>query len=404
MTASSRVLHVGYSHTLSYIARDYMVALRDQGWDVEVACPGDYWVDRLCCEGFKVHNVRLPHRASPGEAAGGARDLLRLMRRREFDLVHTHNAHHGAVGRQIASVLRIPSVHTWRYSPLDSTPQWLLRAAIATVEAYASRLGNAVLFQNHEDLELATSLRIVPKSRAVLVGNGVVLERYESPIRGRGETRDLLGIPHEAQVVTCIARLAERKGHPDLLRALRSLVERRPALIGLLLGHGPDEAVLRKQAQQLGIGERLIFAGHREDIPDILGASDALVLASRREGVPRAIMEAMAARRPVVATNVVGTRELVEDGVTGLLVDYGDSEGLARALDRVLSDVHLRGRLTDRAYEKIRLNWHQEVVAKRTGKVYNEILAGTNGRRGPRALTFRKKGEQVASGPLSRPL
>jgi glycosyltransferase involved in cell wall biosynthesis len=369
------VLHVGYSHTLSYIARESLLGLREAGWALHVACPEDHWTRRIREDGFPVWNIRLPHRASAQQAMLGGWDLLRTLRRHRFALVHTHNAHHGVVGRHLARVLGIPSVHTWRYSPIDASEQRAVQAVYSLVEGSAARAGGYVFFQNSEDMDFAVSRRVVPSKRAMLVGNGIYIERYEQPSRDPAETRAQLGVANDAELVLCIARMAERKGIPDLIAAFALLAAERPAIELVCLGAGPHRRRFEELADRLGVGSRVHFAGQRDDVPDVLAASDVLALTSSREGVPRAVMEAMAARVPVVATDVVGTRAIVADGRTGLLVPLGAPDAAARAIAQVLDDDELRRRLTAAAHTVLVRDWHQRQVVERMAVGYRRLLA-----------------------------
>jgi glycosyltransferase involved in cell wall biosynthesis len=368
------VLHVGYSHTLSYIVRDSLLGLRETGWPVHVACPEDRWTRRIREDGFPVWNIRLPHRASPGQATIGGWDLLRTLRRRRFGLVHTHNAHHGVVGRHLARMLGIPSVHTWRYNPVDASDRQAIQAVYSLAEASAARAGDYVFFQNAEDMAFALNRRIVPAKRALLVGNGIRIEHYERSTHDRAETRAQLGVAPAAELVLCVARMAERKGIPDLIDAFALLAAERPAAELVCLGSGPHRPRFEEQARRLGLGARVHFAGQRDDIPDVLAASDVLALTSSREGVPRAVMEAMAARVPVVATDVVGTRAVVVDGQTGLLVPFGAPQAIARALAKMMDDDELRKRLTAEAHTRLVRDWHQRFVVERMDRCYRELL------------------------------
>jgi glycosyltransferase involved in cell wall biosynthesis len=368
------VLHVGYSHTLSYVARESLLGLRETGWPVHVACPDDRWTGRIREDGFPVWDIRLPHRASPRQALVGAWDLLWTLRRFRFGLVHTHNAHHGVIGRHLARALGIPSVHTWRYNPVDASDRRALQAAYGLAEGSAARAGNYVFFQNPEDMGFALRTRIVPPGRAVLVGNGIRIEHYERPSRDRAATRAQLGVAPNAELVVCIARMAERKGIPDLIDAFAQLAAARPASELVCLGSGPHRPGFERQVERLGLASRVHFAGQRDDVPEVLAASDVLALTSSREGVPRAIMEAMAARVPVVATDVVGTRAIVVDGRTGLLVPFGAPSAIAGALARVLDDGELRRRLTDEAHRTLVGGWHQRMVVERMSERYSGLL------------------------------
>ena len=375
MRGSRAILHVGYSHTLSEIARDLLVGLREAGWEIQVACPEDEWTAGLRRDGFEVLPIRFPHRPTLRQAGSGSRDLIETLRRHELDAVHTHNAHHGVVGRLVGRALGLPVFHTWRYDPLDAADERSRRLVYGVAEAAASRAGRAVMFQNAEDLEMAVRRRIVPAAKAVLVGNGIVTERYERPRQSRQDVRGDLGVPADSALVLCVARLAERKGHPDLLEAARLLSDDHPRLRLVLVGTGVDEAALRELAARLGVDSFVHFAGQRDDVPDLLHASDVLCLPSRREGIPRAVMEAMAARLPVVATNVVGTRSLIVDGRSGLLVPYRSPAALAAALRRLLDDPDQGARLADAAHETVVRDWHQQAVVDRVSRLYESCLS-----------------------------
>ncbi|HWX87600.1 MAG TPA: glycosyltransferase [Solirubrobacteraceae bacterium] len=370
----SPVLHVGYSHTLSYIARESLLGLREAGWPIHVACPEDDWTRRIHEDGFQVWNIRLPHRASVAQAMVGAWDLLHTLRNRRFGLVHTHNAHHGVIGRHVARALGVPSVHTWRYNPVDASNRRAIQAAYSLAEGSAARAGNYVFFQNADDMAFALGRRIVPEKRAMLVGNGIRIEHYERHTRDPATTRAQLGVARDAELILCIARMAERKGIPDLIDAFALLAPERPTSELVCLGSGPHRPRFEAQARSRGLAARVHFAGQRDDVPDVLAASDVLALTSSREGVPRAIMEAMAARVPVVATDVVGTRAIVQDGQTGLLVPFASPRAIARAIARIMDDQELRVRLTAEAYARLVRDWHQSFVVERMDMRYRELL------------------------------
>ncbi|HET7619375.1 MAG TPA: glycosyltransferase [Vicinamibacterales bacterium] len=162
----------------------------------------------------------------------------------------------------------------------------------------------------------------VPSSRIRVIPNGVALERFE-PHTFRGPVT----------TVTTIANLREEKAHEVLLCAAAILRERHPRLRYVVAGDGPRRAALERMAADLGIGDRVDFLGHREDVPELLARTDVYVLPSRSEAFPNGAIEAMAAGVPVVASAVGGLLDLIEDGRTGVLVPVGDPQALAAALD-----------------------------------------------------------------------
>ncbi len=371
---TARVLHFGFSVTLGYVAREQLNALRELGWETHAACPQDTASARLSEDGFAVHPIDLPHRAGVRDGLRGASQFWKLLERERFDLIHTHNAHNGVIGRVLARVRGIPSVHTWRYSPLDAADGPIERGVYFGAEATASRAGNFVCFQNPDDLDLAVSSRIVRRNQAFLVGNGIDVDRYQHPQRPRETTRASLGSSADARIVLCVARFAERKHVEDVVSAFSMISQDLPNARLVLVGEGERESKLRAQVAQLGLAERVVFTGHRNDVADVLAASDVLCLASRREGIPRAVMEAMAAGCPVVATDVVGTKTLLEHRRTGLLAPFADPAALSASVLEVLRDLPLAESLRQNARIEVERNWSQGAVAERVSRIYERCL------------------------------
>jgi glycosyltransferase involved in cell wall biosynthesis len=156
-----------------------------------------------------------------------------------------------------------------------------------------------------------------------------------------------------APLIAVVARLQAHKGHEDLLRCLPGLWNRFPTLRVLLAGQGPHEAHLRAVAQEVGADGRVLFLGHCADVRPVLAAANLFVLPSHREGLPNAVLEAMAVGVPVVAAAADGTGEVVLDGETGLLTPPGDVAALGAAITRLLQDAPLRERLVEGAKRRL---------------------------------------------------
>jgi glycosyltransferase involved in cell wall biosynthesis len=154
-----------------------------------------------------------------------------------------------------------------------------------------------------------------------------------------------LGIPADSSLIAIVAQLIERKGHSYLLRAMPAILEEHPNTMLLVLGRGSLAAKLKNQVDSLGIGDNVVFAGFRRDIPKLLHELDILVHPASMEGLGVAILQAMAAGVPVVATPVGGIPEAVKDGVNGYLVPPKDSDAIADAVIRLLADPELRARM-----------------------------------------------------------
>jgi glycosyltransferase involved in cell wall biosynthesis len=175
----------------------------------------------------------------------------------------------------------------------------------------------------------------VPTTSLVVCHNGIAVTE-PAGTEARARVRDEFGIPLDARVAGIVARLTRIKGHHDLLAAAPTIVRRVPNVRFLIVGDGPERERLRRQADRLGVGARVTFAGHRHDVPSMLAAMDVIAAPSLVEGHPFSVLEAMAAMRPVVGTRVGGIPEALGHGQAGILVTAGDRHALARELASLL--------------------------------------------------------------------
>jgi glycosyltransferase involved in cell wall biosynthesis len=207
-----------------------------------------------------------------------------------------------------------------------------------------------------------------PASKIEVIYNAVELGRFEAdaPAGLREELGGSEGVP----LVLTPARLDEQKGHDVLFRAAAEVPEAR----FVLAGEGPLRARLEAEVARLGLAERVLFLGRRDDIPQLLAACDVFALPSLYEGSSLAVLEAMAARRAVVSSAIGGTAELIADGENGLLVPPGDATALATALRRVLTDPSLREEFALKAYSRAEAQFSRETMGRRVEAIYEELL------------------------------
>jgi glycosyltransferase involved in cell wall biosynthesis len=218
-----------------------------------------------------------------------------------------------------------------------------------------------------------TYIRVgVPPGRIVTVPNGVA-PAAEPP--DRAAARRVLGLDDDQPVVLTVARLTHMKGQHVLLDAVPGLAARFPGLAVVLIGDGPLRERLTAQAAALGVGSAVRFLGHRADARRLLPAADIFALPSRHEGMPLAALEAMATGLPVVATRVIGTDEVVEDGVTGLLVRPADPVMLEAALAALLADTAQRRAQGQAGHRRWRECFTRRRMAAATAAVYEQTLA-----------------------------
>lgn len=291
--------------------------------------------------------------------------LARLLRRERPDVFHAHMSSPVACkwGLAAAALARVPAVlgtvQVGEYEPPDRSACWQLRALARGVDRYLAVSRDIAA-------ELVERLGW-PAEKVEVSYNAVDVARFE--VEAPPGLREELGGEGRPLVLTP-ARLDAQKGHRVLFEAIREV----PDALFLLAGEGPEHEALEALGKELGIDDRVRFLGRREDVPELMAACDVFALASLYEGSSLAVLEAMAARIPVVSSAIGGTDELIEDGRSGLLVPPGDAEALAAALRRVLADEALRRSLATQARERVEEGLTREQMADRVTGVYRELL------------------------------
>jgi len=262
--------------------------------------------------------------------------LVRYVRQHRIDLIHTHLLAGDVMGRLAGFITRRPVISTMHSgrADLDHEPlrrQWLERW---TVRLWCRRL---IVVSDLLRRELAEWFD-VPLERIIAIPNGVDTERFRPATDLQRATlkRELIG--GNFPLVTNVARLVPVKGQRYLVEASCVVISKYPEVRFAFVGDGAMRGELEKLARDMGVAANIAFVGFRENVPDILDASDVCALSSLSEGMPLAVLEAMAAGCPVVATDVGGVSQLVRPGATGLLVPPADPQALSAALLELLDD------------------------------------------------------------------
>lgn len=256
--------------------------------------------------------------------------------------------------------------------------KWLLKPK-RTAHHLLYQLGSRVvsgLIAVSEDVRAAVldTMPGIQRDKISVISNRVDVSRYGKS-RRRDEIRAELGFGEAEHLMTVMAILKTQKGHAVLLNALAKISARHPHLHVLIAGDGELRENLESQAREMSLEGQVHFLGTRKDIPDLLSASDSFVLPSLWEGMPMALIEAMASGLPVVATDVSGTREVMVHGETGLMVPPGDAEQLARAIDQILLDPARARAMGAAGRRRIEASFSAQTQAKEYIALFERILA-----------------------------
>jgi glycosyltransferase involved in cell wall biosynthesis len=295
-------------------------------------------------------------------------DLVRLARERKARILHVHGYAAADFGRLAARRVGAALVlHEHFADPRMPSYQALADRALAS-------LTDRAIAVSESTREFLVRRRHVPASRVRLIWNGAPLEEFApvSPEKAAAVRREL-GVPADALVIGSIGRLNEQKGHRYLIEAAARALAAAPRARVLVVGDGDLGGALKDQARALGIADRVVFAGHRDDVPAVLGAVDVFCISSTYEGTPLTLFEAMAAGKAIVSTAVDGCREVLEDGVTGLLVPPRDPDALAAALAQLLSDPSRRESL-GRAARQASARYDIQTCVDAMQALYDEVL------------------------------
>ena len=293
--------------------------------------------------------------------------LVRTMRRFQPQIVHTWLPTANTLGRVAALSAHVPAI----VAAERAADVWKGFARRLVDRALARRTARIVT--NAEGVMRFLVERIgLPAERIRVIRNGLDLAAFDAAA-SRPPTP--LPVRAGALVIGTVGRLEPQKGMTHLLEAFAAGLptDGRPVQLWIA-GSGPEEPALREQARRLGIDQRVRFLGQRDDVPALLGQMDLFVLPSLWEGLPNAALEAMAARRAVVATAVNGTPEAVVDGLTGLLTPPADPTALREAMSALLRDEERRRRFGEAGRQRVETEFTMERMVAQTEVLYHEAL------------------------------
>lgn len=293
--------------------------------------------------------------------------LARVLRRERIDVLHSHKFGSNLSGTVIGAACRVPAVvaqeHTWSYE--GHPVRKLLDGRLI------GRLADRFVAVSQADRTRMIELEGVPPEKALVIPAAYIPRAVESTLDLRAELR----LPPHTPLVGTAVNLRPQKALDVLLEAHARVIQEVPEAHLVIAGDGPLRAALEQHAERLGIRDRVFFLGPREDVDGILRGLDVAALSSDWEGTPLLAFECMAHRTPLVATDVGGLREIVEEGVSGLLVPRRDPAALAAGIVGLLQHPERRAALAEAAHARLAA-FTIDVVAARFADLYDELLAG----------------------------
>ena len=328
-------------------------------------------VTRLNALGVPTYEVPLTRRLV---SAAALRALARVFRRERPAIVQSHGARSNVYTRLAARLTGVPVVlSTVHNSLFDYGVGALRRRLYVFAERLTSPLAYRIVAVSRAVARDLVHRYGIRADRIVTIWNGIDAVAF-APRRPRASVLEELGIGAEDRLIGVAARMTPQKGHDVLLHAVRRLVRQFPRLRCLIIGDGPLAPALREQAAALGIAPHCVFTGPRTDVADLMAVVEVVVLPSRSEGLPFALLEAMALGKPVVATRVGGNGEAVEEGKTGLLTPPEDPEALAAALARLLDDPEEAVRMGQRGNARVRAHFSLSRMIRSLEDLYTSAL------------------------------
>jgi glycosyltransferase involved in cell wall biosynthesis len=334
--------------------------------DVTVACPPGAWAQQLDADGIAVIEVPMVRQIAAATDAAALRLLRAAAGGDRFDLVHAHSAKAGVLGRLAARSRGVPAVytpHAWSFLAAGGRASTRLYQRIE--RTLAARTAAVICVSEGERRR---GMAVADAERMVVVTNGIALPDHGPADRSTQ--------PHDGLVIGTVARLAPQKGIANLLEAFALVHAVRHDVRLAIAGDGPLRADLEETAGRLGIADAVTFAGAIPSPWGFLAGLDLFVLPSLWEGLPYALLEAMAAGLPSVATAVDGVAEAIPDRRFGTVVSPADSDRMAHEILALVEDAPTRAEMGRRAREHVRNTFSVEGMVRATAGVYRRVVDG----------------------------
>ncbi len=348
----------------------------NEGWDVSVLTTNPAFAEVLTEAGINVVDLDCIWREiNPYRDLQGLKKLTEFFRANHFDLVHTHTSKAGFVGRRAAYKADVRAIiHTVHGFSFHEQSGRLPLVVYSNLEKLAAGWCDRIVTVSNFHKCWALELGIGSPGKVLAIPNGIP-DIVPSSDSKREEIRRGLGLASEEFVILSAGRLANQKGLEDLIDAAAILRDQGEFAFRVLLpGKGSLETVLVEKIQTLGLGDQVELLGFRSDIAELLIGSDCVALASIREGLSIALLEAMSAGKPIVATNISSNLEAASNGTAAQIIPCSDPQALAGAISRFASEPRLREDFSKRARKVYCERYTSERMLGRYMDLYRDVI------------------------------
>lgn len=379
-----KVAHICTTRLMYKLLQDKLILLSKSGYEVDIISARDDKENNIFNEnGIPQKYVNMSREIAPLQDIKSIIDMVKLLKKEKYEIVHTHNAKAGLIGRIAAKIAGVPVIiHTSHGLPFFEGQNKIKYTIFKNLELFGLKISDYFGSQNEEDLNIMR--KYAPNEKLFYEGNGVDVDKMDEIYKSISNediqnVKNELNIPEDNIVMLMGARFESVKNH-DLLLSSLGLLKKKGInnFTCMLAGQGELEQQIRNKVKEMDLEENIIFLGYRKDIYKFIKLADIVALTSLKEGIPRIIMESMYFKKPVVATDVLGTRELVVNNETGFMTNIDDAEVMADNIELLINDKQLRNDFGERGKARIEEKFTEQLVIKRLDSLYKDILGIKN--------------------------
>jgi glycosyltransferase involved in cell wall biosynthesis len=360
---------------------DNIEILKDLGYEVEVACNFEYgsitsqdrvdeFKEELIRDNFKVHHLPVPRSVfAIRDIVKSYKMMKKLCDENNYEIVHCHSPIGGIVARLACRKARkkgtkvIYTAHGFHFFKGAPLKNWLV---YYTAERITAKFTDSLITINKEDYENAQKFNV--ENTEYVPGIGIDVDKIKNVKIDRSKKRSEFNLSEDDFVLFTAGQLSKRKNHEVVIKALAKIENKNVKL--LICGLGELENYLKELIHDLGLENRVILAGYRNDVVEQLHAADCFVFPSFQEGLPVALMEAMAVGLPVVCSKIRGNVDLIEHGINGFLVDPENSNDFARYIEKIISDETIQAEMSKKNLEYVK-KYDKKNIRQNMIAIYN---------------------------------